>query len=63
MLHWLSNGWIVVAPHSPLLALAGPDFSRQLTLWRFCGKEGEPAPPEPEETPGETKGKKRDEDQ
>jgi hypothetical protein len=37
--NWTANGWIVVAPGSPLTALAGPSFSRDLTLSRFCGKE------------------------
>jgi hypothetical protein len=36
--HWLRNGWIVVAPHTPLIALAGPEFSRDLTLRSFCGE-------------------------
>jgi hypothetical protein len=37
--HWVENRWIVVAPSSPLQALAGPGFSRQLTLAQFCGAE------------------------
>ena len=44
--HWLRNGWIVVAPHSPLIALAGPEFTRDLTLRSFCG---EPMKNPPEE--------------
>jgi hypothetical protein len=43
--HWIGNGWIAVAPHSPLLALAGPAFTRKITLAQFCGQ---PAPQEPE---------------
>lgn len=42
--HWLSSQWIVVAPHSPLLAIAGPGFSRDLTLREFCGEAGETGP-------------------
>jgi len=61
--HWVSNGWVVVAPHSPLLALAGSSLSRELTLRQFCGEKGEPAPPDPDETTGETEGTKSDEDQ
>lgn len=36
--HWLGNGWIVLAPDSPITALAGPDFDRTLTLRYFCGE-------------------------
>ena len=39
--HWLQRGWIVVAPHSPLVALAGPEFTRDLTLRSFCGERPE----------------------
>ena len=35
--HWLGNGWIVLAPDSPITALTGPDFDRTLTLRYFCG--------------------------
>jgi hypothetical protein len=35
--YWLGNHWIVIAPNAPLQALAGPEFSRDLTLERFCG--------------------------
>ncbi len=35
--HWIGNRWIIVAPNTPLQALAGPGFSRDLTLERFCG--------------------------
>ncbi len=41
---WTDSGWIVVAPNTPLLALAGPAFDRRLTLRSFCG-EGEAADP------------------
>lgn len=61
--HWRSKGWVVVAPHSPLLALAGSDFSRELTLREFCGEEGESAPADPDGTTGETKETKSDENQ
>jgi hypothetical protein len=36
--HWTSNGWIVVAPNTPLLALTGPAFDRAMTLADFCGE-------------------------
>jgi len=36
--HWLSAGWIVVAPHSPLVAMAGPTLTPDLTLRAFCGQ-------------------------
>ena len=54
--YWLEKGWIVVAPHSPLLALRGDAFSRDLTLREFCGEQpsaqsGE-APPEPKDSGG-----------
>jgi hypothetical protein len=45
---WLLREWIVVAPFSPLVALAGPAFSRDVTLHAFCGEkplEMEPEPP------------------
>jgi hypothetical protein len=37
---WLDRQWIVRAPSSPLSALVGPAFSRELTLHEFCGEEG-----------------------
>jgi hypothetical protein len=39
--YWVHQGWIVVSPSTPLLALTGPQFSREISLRRFCG---EPAP-------------------
>lgn len=36
--HWTESGWIVVAPNTPLLALAGPSFDREMTLSDFCGE-------------------------
>jgi hypothetical protein len=36
--YWTQRGWIVVAPNTPLLALAGPAFDRSLTLSDFCGE-------------------------
>jgi hypothetical protein len=36
--HWTRNGWIVIAPNTPLVALAGPAFDRALTLEDFCGE-------------------------
>ena len=35
---WLEKEWIVVAPFSPLVALAGPAFTRELTLHALCGE-------------------------
>jgi hypothetical protein len=36
--HWTQNGWIVVAPNTPLLALTGPAFEPGLTLSEFCSE-------------------------
>ncbi len=36
--HWLLKEWIVIAPHSPLTALPGRGFTRDLTLRQFCGE-------------------------
>jgi hypothetical protein len=36
--HWTENGWIVLAPSTPTLALTGPAFVRNLTLRNFCGE-------------------------
>ena len=36
--YWLQREWVVVAPFSPLVALAGPSFTRDLTLHAFCGE-------------------------
>ncbi len=36
--HWTQNGWIVLAPNTPLLALTGPAFDRDLTLSEFCSE-------------------------
>ena len=35
---WTSQGWIVVAPNSPLTALPGPAFDRKMSLRAFCGE-------------------------
>jgi hypothetical protein len=35
--HWTGQGWIVIAPNSPLIALRGPAFARELSLHDFCG--------------------------
>ena len=35
--HWTGNGWIVIAPNTPLLALTGPAFDRAMSLEDFCG--------------------------
>lgn len=40
--YWLDHEWIVRAPSSPLTALTGPAFSRELTLHEFCGQAEEP---------------------
>jgi hypothetical protein len=42
--HWVHKGWIVLAPDSPLIALAGSRFRRELTLHDFCGAISEAAP-------------------
>ena len=62
--HWVANGWVVVAPRSPLYALAGSRFSRDLTLRQFCGVREEPAPLEQDEAAGgpEESGSGRHED-
>jgi hypothetical protein len=39
--YWLDHEWITVAPNSPLTALVGPAYSRELTLHRFCGETDE----------------------
>jgi hypothetical protein len=51
--HWLERGWIVRAPSSALSALAGPNFSRELTVREFCGEEREDEEDEVEEETGE----------
>jgi len=48
--HWIGNRWIIVAPNTPLQALAGPGFSRDLTLERFCGAGSPPGETEQEST-------------
>jgi len=35
---WVLSDWIAVAPHSPLTAIVGPAFRRDLTLNEFCGR-------------------------
>jgi hypothetical protein len=57
--HWLLKQWIVIAPHSPLTALPGPGFTRDLTVRQFCG---EPAPPESAVAFEEREDKNGDED-
>jgi hypothetical protein len=39
--YWLDNEWITQAPSSPVTALVGPKFSRELTARRFCGEKEE----------------------
>ena len=51
--YWLERGWIVPAPSSALSALAGPNFSRELTVREFCGEEREHEDDEVEEETGE----------
>jgi hypothetical protein len=60
---WLKKEWIVVAPFSPLVALAGPAFTRELTLHALCGEvedAGEALaaeePPDRTEAQGQTAG-------
>ena len=43
LLHWVSSGWVVVAPHSPLTALPGPAFHAGIGLKEFCGIDPENA--------------------
>jgi len=58
--HWVGQGWIVPAPNSPLIALRGPEFARELSLHDFCGEleeAAEAAPPTDEtEEENETHG-------
>ena len=35
---WTKMGWIVIAPAAPVVALAGPTFTSQVTLRAFCGE-------------------------
>jgi hypothetical protein len=35
--YWTGNGWVVLAFNSPIVALTGPEFRRDLSLRRFCG--------------------------
>jgi hypothetical protein len=58
--YWLEREWVVRAPTSPLTALVGPAFSRELTLHEFCGEEpeaweeaGQEPAPLPKEPPAE----------
>jgi hypothetical protein len=44
--YWLDNEWITQAPSSPVTALVGPNYSRELTVRRFCGEEEEAEPGE-----------------
>jgi len=48
---WTENGWIVLAPNQPTVALAGPEFRPQLGLRRFCGEIGDEARNDPEAEP------------
>jgi hypothetical protein len=57
LLHWVSNGWVVVAPHSPLTALPGPSFHPGIGLHEFCGVD----PDNSDAGEGE-RGRPRDED-
>ena len=38
---WTSEGWIVLAPSQPTIALAGPAFVPQIGLRAFCGETAE----------------------
>ena len=44
--YWKRNGWIALAPDSPLLALAGPRFDRRITLREFCGADAPATAPD-----------------
>lgn len=61
LLHWVSNGWIVIAPHSPLTALPGPSFDRHIGLREFCGAAEKDSGGKASETPDE-RGEEADED-
>ncbi len=39
--YWLDKEWITPAPNSPLTALVGPAYTRELTVRRFCGETDE----------------------
>jgi len=39
--YWLDHEWITKAPNSPLTALVGPAWTRELTVGRFCGESDE----------------------
>jgi hypothetical protein len=41
--YWTDKHWVVVAPHSPLLALRGEALHRGVDLHEFCGQEPPPA--------------------
>ncbi|MEP6769510.1 MAG: hypothetical protein ABJC61_12635 [Acidobacteriota bacterium] len=56
--HWLLKEWIVVAPHSPLTALPGARFTRDLTLRQFCGET-----PSEDEAEGEEAGSRPGEEE
>ena len=51
--YWKQNGWITVAPDTPLVALAGPRFDPRLTLRQFCGAGPPAVAREPEGEEGE----------
>ena len=59
--HWKENGWVEVDRATPLVALTGKRFSRDLTLGEFCGlsrpeepaEEPDAAPPASEEERGD----------
>lgn len=57
--YWIRQGWVVVSPSTPLHALAGPRFSRELSLGRFCGMPEEGEIPE---IPGEAEESESDDD-
>jgi hypothetical protein len=41
MAYWLDHEWIMKAPNSPLTALVGPAYTRELTVRQFCGETDE----------------------
>ena len=60
--YWVRQGWVVVSPSTPLHALAGPRFSRELSLGRFCGMLEESEVSDVSEIPAEAEGSESDDD-
>jgi hypothetical protein len=60
--YWIGQGWVVVSPSTPLHALAGPRFSRELSLRRFCGMPEEADEAIPAAPPEEAEESESDDD-